>query len=181
MRTHTTRVCLAAGSVTLAAGGGAFRAWLDRSDRELPPLLLVDGETRPTLTMSLAKWRSIAGLTGDEDEARTRVLLTSPTPGARTLTFSFSAGGMLTDSVMQRITFVRPPLRLDITRDGSIDDGDAAAWHDGRTFYYWMNDSTKSTNFRKMNFPPCPPRTDLVYYSPFSRLARVVKLADTHA
>lgn len=141
MRTHTTRVRLAAGVVTIAAGGGAFRAWLDRSDRELPPLLLVDGELRPTLTMSLAKWRSLAGLMGDEDEARTRIRVTSATPGARTLTFSFSAGGMLTDSVMQRITFVRPPLRLDITRDGSIDDGDAAAWHDGRTFYYWVNES----------------------------------------
>ena len=141
MRTPTTRVCLAAGSVTLTAGDGAFRAWLDRSDRELPPLLLVDGETRPTLTMSLAKWRSLAELMGDEDEARTRIRVTSATPGARTLTFSFSAGGMLTDSVMQRITFVRPPLRLDITRDGSIDDGDAAAWHDGRTFYYWVNES----------------------------------------
>ena len=136
-----TRVRLAAGVVTIAAGGGAFRAWLDRSDRELPPLLLVDGETRPTLTMSLAKWRSLAELMGDEDEARTRIRVTSATPGARTLTFSFSAGGMLTDSVMQRITFVRPPLRLDITRDGSIDDGDAAAWHDGRTFYYWVNES----------------------------------------
>ena len=142
MRTPTTRVCLAAGSVTLTAGDGAFRAWLDRSDRDLPPLLLVDGETRPTVTMSLAKWRSLAGLMGNEDEARTRIRVTSATPGARTLAFSFSAGGMFTDSVMQRITFVRPPLRLDVNRDGSIDDGDAAAWHDGRTFYYWVNEDT---------------------------------------
>ena len=135
-----TRVRLAAGAVTIAAGGGAFRVWLDRSDRELPPLLLVGGETRPTLTMSLAKWRLLAGLTGDENKARTRVILTSAAPGARTLTFSFTAGGALADSVTQRITFVRPPLRFDITRDGSIDDGDAAAWHDGRTFYYWVNE-----------------------------------------
>ena len=92
--------------------------------------------------MSLAKWRSLAGLTGDEDEARTRILLTSATNGTRTLTFSFSAGGELNDAVVQRVTFVRPPLRLDITRDGSIDDGDAAAWHDGRTFYYWINEDT---------------------------------------
>ena len=78
-------VYIAAGSVTLTAGGGAFRAWLDRSDRELPPLLLVDGVTRPTLTMSLAKWRALAGLMGNEDEARTRIRVTSATPGARTL------------------------------------------------------------------------------------------------
>ena len=68
------------------------------------------------------------------------MILTSATNGARTLTFSFSAGGVLNDSVTQDITFVNPPLRLDITRDGSIDDGDAAAWHDGRTFYYWINE-----------------------------------------
>ena len=137
-----TRVRLAAGAVTLTAGGGAFQAWLDRSGRGLAPILLVDGETRPTVTMSLAKWRSLAGLTGDENEARTRILLTSATPGPRTLTYSFSAGGAFADSVMQNITFVRPPLRLDITRDGSIDEDDSAAWHDGRTFYYWVNEDT---------------------------------------
>ena len=137
-----TRVRLAAGEMTLTAGGGAFKAWLDRSNQGRPPLLLVDGATRPTVAMSLEKWRSLAGLTGDEDEARTRVILTSATNGARTLTFSFTAGGVLNDSVTQDITFVNPPLRLDITRDGSIDDGDAAAWHDGRTFYYWVNEDT---------------------------------------
>ena len=68
------------------------------------------------------------------------MILTSATNGARTLTFSFTAGGVLNDSVTQDITFVNPPLRLDITRDGSIDDGDAAAWHDGQTFYYWINE-----------------------------------------
>ena len=135
-----TRVRLAAGAVTLTAGGGAFQAWLDRNGTGDPPLLLVDGETRPTVTMSLAKWRSLAHLTGEENEARTRILLTSAEPGARTLTFSFSAGGVLSDSVTQDITFVRPPLRIDITRDGSIDDGDSAGWHDGRTFYYWINE-----------------------------------------
>ena len=135
-----TRVRLAAGAVTLTAGEGAFQAWLDRSSTGEPPLFLVDGTTRPTVTMSLAKWRSLASLTGDENEARTRILLTSAAPGSRTLTFSFSAGGELNDAVVQRITFVKPPLRLDITRDGSIDDGDAAAWHDGRTFYYWINE-----------------------------------------
>ena len=35
--------------------------------------------------MSLAKWRSLAGFTGDENEARTRILLTSATPGSHTL------------------------------------------------------------------------------------------------
>ena len=135
-----TRVRLAAGEMTLTAGGGAFKAWLDRSNQGRPPLLLVDGATRPTVAMSLEKWRSLAGLTGDEDEARTRVILTSATNGARTLTFSFTAGGVLNDSVTQDITFVNPPLRLDITRDGSIDDGDSAGWHDGRTFYYWINE-----------------------------------------
>ena len=84
-----TRVRLAAGAVTLTAGGGAFKVWLDRSSTGDLPLLLAD-------------------------------------------------------SVTQRITFVRPPLRLDITRGGSIDDGDAAAWHDGRTFYYWVNEDKLS-------------------------------------
>jgi len=40
-------------------------------------LLLVDGEARPKVMMSLAKWRALAGFTGDEDEARTREILTS--------------------------------------------------------------------------------------------------------
>ena len=135
-----TRVRLAAGAVTLAAGGGAFKAWLDRSANGRPPLLLVDGTARPTVTMSLAKWRSLAGLTGDEDEARTRILLTSAAPGSRTLTFSFTAGGLLADFVTQNITFVNPPFRFDITRDGSIDEDDSAGWHFGRTFYYWVNE-----------------------------------------
>jgi hypothetical protein len=133
-------VRLAAGAVTLAAGGGAFKAWLDRSANGRHPLLLVDGTARPTVTMSLAKWRSLAGLTGDEDEARTRILLTSAAPGSRTLTFSFTAGGLLADFVTQNITFVKPPFRFDITRDGSIDEDDSAGWHFGRTFYYWVNE-----------------------------------------
>ena len=105
-----------------------------------PFFTLHSHETRPTVTMSLAKWRTLTGLTGDENEARTRVILTSATPGTRTLTFSFSAGGALADSVMQHITFVKPPLCLDITRDGSIDDGDIAANLAGQTFYFWTNE-----------------------------------------
>ena len=135
-----TRVRLAAGAVTLTAGGGAFKAWLDRSRQGRPPLLLVDGESRPTVTMSLAKWRTLAGLTGDEDEARTRVYLTSATNGTRTLTFSFSAGGALTDSVTQRITFVDPPLLPDYNRDGVIDEFDVAAYLSGCIFRFWTNE-----------------------------------------
>ena len=134
-----TRVRLAAGAVTLTAGGGAFKAWLDRSGTGQTPLLLVDGTTRPTVTMSLAKWRSLARLTGDESEARTRILLTSAAPGSRTLTFSFSAGGALTDSVTQRITFVDPPLLPDYNRDGVIDEQDIAAYVAGRIFRFWTN------------------------------------------
>ena len=129
-----TRVRLAAGAVTLTAGGGAFKAWLDRSASGRPPLLLVDGTARPTVTMSLAKWRSLAGLTGDESEARTRILLTSATPGSRTLMFSFTAGGSLADFVTQRITFVDPPLVPDNNRDGVIDAQDVAAYVAGAGF-----------------------------------------------
>ena len=49
-----TRVRLAAGAVTLTAGGGAFKAWLDRSNQGRPPLLLVDGEMRPTVKIGRA-------------------------------------------------------------------------------------------------------------------------------
>ena len=35
---------------------------------------------------------------------------------------TLTAGGMLTDSVMQRITFVDPPLVPDYNRDGAIID-----------------------------------------------------------
>ena len=134
-----TRVRLSAGAVTLTADGGAFKAWLDRSNQGRPPLLLVDGESRPTLTMSLAKWRSLAGLTGDEDEARTRILLTSAAPGPRTLTYSFSAGGALNDSVAQKITFVNPPLLPDYNRDGAIDAQDVTNSVTGRIFRFWTN------------------------------------------
>ena len=134
-----TRVRLAAGAVTLTAGGGAFQAWLDRSNTGQAPLLLVDGTTRPTVTMSLAKWRSLAHLTGEENEARTRVLLTSAAPGPRTLTYSFSAGGALNDSVMQNITFVNPPLLPDYNRDGAIDAQDVTNGVVGRVFRFWTN------------------------------------------
>ena len=137
-----TRVRLAAGAVTLTAGGGAFKAWLDRSSTGQAPLLLVDGTTRPTVTMSLAKWRSLASLTGDENEARTRILLTSAAPGSRTLTFSFSAGGELNDAVVQRITFVRPPLLADCNRDFTADIRDALAQANGCTNYFWTNHDT---------------------------------------
>ena len=137
-----TRVRLAAGAVTLTAGGGAFKAWLDRSMTGAPPLLLVDGETRQTVTMSLAKWRALAGLTGEENEARTRVILTSATPGARTLTFSFSAGGAFNDSVTQRVTFVKPPFLADYNWDFSADIRDALAQANGCTNYFWTNHDT---------------------------------------
>ena len=84
--------------------------------------------------MSLAKWRSLAGFTGDENEARTRILLTSAAPGSRTLTFSFTAGGLLADFVTQRITFVDPPLVPDYNRDGVIDAQDVAAYVAGAGF-----------------------------------------------
>ena len=137
-----TRVRLAVGAVALTAGGGAFKVWLDRSGTGDPPLLLVDGTTRPTVTMSLAKWRSLARLTGEENEARTRILLTSATPGARTLTFSFSAGGALNDSVTQRVTFVKPPFLADYNWDFSADIRDALAQANGCTNYFWTNHDT---------------------------------------
>jgi hypothetical protein len=34
---------------------------------------------------------------------------------------------------------VLPPLRVDLTRDGAIDDGDLAAWFNNQIFYYWIN------------------------------------------
>ena len=135
-----TRVRLAAGAVTLTAGDGAFQAWLDRSGQGLAPLLLVDGTARPTVTMSLAKWRSLAHLTGKENEARTRILLTSAELGSRTLTYSFSAGGAFADSVTQRITFVDPPLLPDYNRDGVIDEFDVAAYLSGCIFRFWTNE-----------------------------------------
>ncbi len=135
-----TRVRLAAGAVTLTAGGGAFQAWLDRSGTGQAPLLLVDGTARPTVTMSLAKWRSLAHLTGEENEARTRILLTSAEPGARTLTFSFSAGGAFADSVMQRITFIDPLLLADTDGDWTLGSGDVADALAGRAFRFWKNE-----------------------------------------
>ena len=142
-----TRVRLAAGAVTLAAGGGAFQAWLDRSNQGRPPLLLVDGTARPTLTMSLAKWRTLANLTGDEDEARTRILLTSAAPGARTLTFSFTAGGLLTDSVTQNITFIDPLLLADTDGDWTLGSGDVADALVGSAFRFWKNEDRNKGDY----------------------------------
>ena len=107
-----------------------------------PFFTLHSHETRPTVTMSLAKWRSLAGFTSEESEARTRILLTSATPGARTLTFSFSAGAALTDSVTQHITFIRPPLLADYNWDFSADIRDALAQRNGCTSYFWTNHDT---------------------------------------
>ena len=84
-------------------------------------------------SISLAKWRALAGLTGEENEARTRILLTSASTGARTLTFSFSAGGALTDSVTQRVTFVKPPFLADYNWDFSADIRDTLAQANGCT------------------------------------------------
>ena len=98
--------------------------------------------TRPMVVISLAKWRSLAHLTGEENEARTRILLTSDAPGSRTLTFSFTAGGALNDSVTQNITFVRPPFLADYNWDFSADIRDALDQGNGRTNYFWTNHDT---------------------------------------
>ena len=95
--------------------------------------------------VSLAAWRRLVGGATDADTSRTAVSVTASAPGAATLVFRYwgvFGGRFVEDVARQRLTAVAPPLRLDVNRDGKIDEADVAAWIAGRPFCYWFNGDT---------------------------------------
>ena len=92
----------------------------------------------------MANWKALMRRATNGNTAELPIYITSSAPGTVTLKFRYwnvIDDKLVEDEAVQCITSVRPPLRLDITRDGSIDDGDAAAWLNMRNFYYWVNES----------------------------------------
>ena len=126
----------------LANATGQFTFWYyDNTTWEYRKLL--DTATGSVKDLSMAYWKALMKRAAYEGTSELPIYITSSTPGHVSLIFRYwnvIEGKFVQDQAVQRITSLRPPLRLDITRDGSIDDGDSAAWFDGRTFYYWINE-----------------------------------------
>ena len=126
----------------LANASGQFTVWYPDYHGGTYRKLLDTSSTR-VKNLTMAYWKALMRRATNGNTAELPIYITSSAPGTVTLKFRYwnvIDDKLVEDEAVQCITSVRPPLRLDITRDGSIDDGDAAAWLSGRTFYYWMNE-----------------------------------------
>ena len=126
---------------------GDFQVWLPAWQEENGCFheseKLLDSQSRPVRYLSMRKWRSL--LRRYKDASKINVILISSTPGSCKLKFEYVAadgGNRVYDFAEQRITSVLPPLRVDLTRDGSIDNSDLAALLGNQIFYYWINQDT---------------------------------------
>ncbi len=128
----------------LANATGQFTFWYyDNRTWEYRKLLDTDTATVKDLPMSY--WKALMRRATYGDSSELPLLVTSSTPGHVSLVFRYwnvIEGKFVQDQTVQRITSLRPPMRLDISRDGAIDDGDSAAWFDNQKFYYWINQDT---------------------------------------
>ena len=126
----------------LANATGQFTLWYyDNTTWEYRKLL--DTATGSVKDLSMAYWKALMKRAAYGGTSELPIYITSSTPGHVSLIFRYwnvIEGKFVQDQAVQRITSLRPPLRLDISRDGAIDDGDSAAWFDGQTFYYWINE-----------------------------------------
>jgi len=127
--------------IELANATGQFTLWYyDNTTWEYRKLL--DTATGSVKDLSMAYWKALMKRAAYGGTSELPIYITSSTPGHVSLIFRYwnvIEGKFVQDQAIQRITSLRPPLRLDISRDGAIDDGDSAAWFDGQTFYYWIN------------------------------------------
>ena len=128
--------------IELANATGQFTLWYyDNTTWEYRKLL--DTATGSVKDLSMAYWKALMKRAAYGGTSELPIYITSSTPGHVSLIFRYwnvIEGKFVQDQAVQRITSLRPPLRLDISRDGTIDDGDSAAWFDGQTFYYWINE-----------------------------------------
>ena len=126
----------------LANATGQFTVWyFDNTRSEYRKLL--DTPTTQVKDLPMNYWKALMKRATSGESAELPIRITSSEPGTATLVFRYWSvidGKFVQDQAVQRITSVRPPLRLDISRDGSIDDGDSAAWFDRRSFHYWINE-----------------------------------------
>ncbi len=128
----------------LANATGQFTFWYyDNTTWEYRKLL--DTDTATVKDISMTYWKALMRRATYGDSSELPLLVTSSTPGHVSLIFRYwnvIDGKFVQDQTVQRITSLRPPMRLDISRDGAIDDGDSAAWFDNQEFYYWINQDT---------------------------------------
>ncbi len=126
----------------LANATGHFTLWYyDNTTWEYRKLL--DTATGSVKDLSMAYWKALMKRAAYEGTSELPIYITSSTPGHVSLIFRYwnvIDGKFVQDQAVQSITSLRPPLRLDISRDGAIDNGDSAGWFDNQTFYYWINE-----------------------------------------
>ncbi len=147
-----------------------FQIWyFDYNDaRDYRPLLNTTDMQTKDLTME--KWKLLMRRGSDGESANLPIYITSSTTGSVSLVFRYwnvINGALVQDEVTQRITSTLPPLRLDITRDGSIDENDSAGWFDNRPFYYWVNEDTIKGDAIGLNSDTTPNVNDLVVNGAF--------------
>ncbi len=146
-----TNVKLSKGNVRLELcdSSGQFTIWYYNSDSGTYKKLL-DSQTMPTKNISVNAWRTLMKRAGVGDSSELYIYITSATPGSVTLRFRYWAiidGQFVEDCASQLITSVLPPLRVDINRDGAIDENDSDVWLNDRHFYYWINNDTTRGNY----------------------------------
>ena len=139
-----TNVKLPGGNIHLELIGatGQFTVWYydiwESSYRKL-----LDTATMPVKDLSIDYWKALMRRSIYGESPGLPIYITSATPGAVDIKFRYwnvVDGKFVQDEATQRITSIRPPLRFDINRDGSIDDGDSDAWLGDRCFYHWINE-----------------------------------------
>ena len=106
---------------------------------------LLDTATTPVKDLPMAYWKVLMrrAVRDDGQPNEMPIYITSPTPGKVKLLFRYWTvidGQFVPDTAVPQITSVKPPLRLDITRDGMIDDGDVVANLARKVFYFWTNE-----------------------------------------
>ena len=167
-------VALPGGRVRLALEGatGPFAAW--RFDRDAGAFRrLLDAEAAPDVDLPMSAWRELARRAAGDGAADLPVRVTSSAPGSVRLVVRYwnvVGGRFVQDEAAQRITAVLPPLRLDVSRDGRVDGGAAAAWLDGRTFYHWVNEDTIKGDYIGASDNHAFNKDDLVVNGTFDRI-----------
>ncbi len=156
----------------LADATGSFTVWyLDRNTWLYRKLL--DTEKTPVRDLSMTRWKALMRRATDGSSAELPICIASSATGTVSLVFRYwnmIDGKFVQDEAVQRVTSLQPPLRLDITRDGVIDDDDSAAWFDNRPFYYWVNEDTIKGEHVGADANTAPNASDLVVNGTFDMI-----------
>ncbi len=148
-----TNVLLTNGIVKISLENATndFSIWLPEWDDENgcthPAEMLLQNNVINERYYSLEKWSKLSKKMGHSKRLKLKIF-SSKESHARIKFELISSDGThyVRDYDTLNVTTILPPLRFDITRDGSIDENDIAATLEGRDFYYWLNEDGISSS-----------------------------------